>query len=70
MTNHANQRGSYSKRKACRIKTGRHDTKEQAFDHLKALVRKGAYEPMLNVYPCKIPTCGKWHVGHRIARKV
>lgn len=70
MTNHANQRGSYSKARACKRKSGRYATKEQAFEHLKRLVAQGSYEPMLNVYLCRDPQCGLWHVGHRQIRKV
>ncbi len=70
MTNHALQRGRYSRRRGCQRKSGAHDTKERAFEQLKRLVRNGSYEPMLNVYQCRDPKCAKWHVGHRMIRKV
>jgi len=67
---HHTQNGKYSKVKACKRKEHAHDTREQALAHKARLVRAGAYEPRLTVYLCKDRTCGKWHVGHIMIRKV
>lgn len=49
--------------RACQRKM-RHETRDDARDHLERLIRNGASRARLEIYQCK--HCGAYHVGHKL----
>lgn len=60
-----------TKTRACRGKKA-HATRQEALEHMRRMIRKGASPVVLNVYRCPVPGAHPevgsivWHVGHRM----